>query len=100
MNTFKINEIVFDAENKEYVKISNGIPVEENDALGINEREVTPTEAIALRVVGINKGVPSIAYTYRKVNPEKLSKTSHQPTYFDTIMAYGNPKRFVFVGRV
>ncbi len=61
---FKINQVCFDSANKEYVKLTNG-----TDANGV----FVPTEAIALRVVSVDKGVPRIAYTYRKVNPSCLT---------------------------
>lgn len=65
----KINEIVWDRENKEYVKISNGIPVVEG------KPEITPTEAVALRIIGFSQGgeqKPCISFTYRKVKAEYL----------------------------
>ena len=68
METIKLGSICFDAHSKELVKITNGIG---EDASG----EFVPTEAIALRVVGYElkrDPVPSLAWTYRKVEAKDL----------------------------
>jgi hypothetical protein len=96
---FKINQVCFDSENKEFVKITNGIPVEENDSLGINGREVVPTEALALRVISLNQGKPVLGYTYRKVNPAKLS-IAEDGGQLEAILTTEKPKHYEFMGRV
>lgn len=73
----KINEIVYDAENKEFVKISNGIPVVEG------KPEIVPTEAIALRIINFHRGQPVFRFTYRKVNPTRLAENIGDATWFD-----------------
>lgn len=86
---FKINQVVYDSEAKEFVKLTNG-----TDAGGV----FTPTEAIALRLISMNKGKPQIAFTYRQVKPEFLKETTYQG-YFDTFMVNNNPG-FEWIGRV
>ena len=55
----KINDIVWDDDAKELVKLTNG-----TDAGGV----FVPTEAMAMRVLDINKkGRPVIGFTYRRV---------------------------------
>lgn len=95
----KINEIVWDRENKEYVKISNGIPVVEG------KPEIMPTEAIALRIIGFceRENKPCIAFTYRKVKSEFLSPIEH-PLRNDWMMKFLQAKtvnkHFTYEGRV
>lgn len=88
---FKINQIVFDSENKEYVKLSNG-----TDAGG----KFVPTEAVAVRIIGFNEeNKPIVAFTYRKVNPEKLTTTFSETNLFEMIRLE-KPIHFEYIGRV
>jgi hypothetical protein len=63
----KLNQFVFDSENKEFVIITNGT----EDA----DKNLIPTEATALRYLGLNNGLPVLAFTYRKVTASSLSPT-------------------------
>ena len=82
-----INTVCADMDMKETVKITNGI--EDGGVF-------TPTEAIALRVVGIlPNGDPKIAFTYRKVNPAALVPLAD--TAFPDLRAV-RPSRFA--GRI
>ncbi len=87
---FKINQVCYDSENKEYVKISKGI---EKDGV------LTPTEVIALRVVAGSNATQNflIAFTYRKVNPRSLSVCDG-----DTQNMFDVPEKgeFKYIGRV
>lgn len=67
--TIKMGSICFDRAAKEIIKITNGIGADAS-ATG----EFVPTEAIALRVVGYRElgPVPSLAWTYRKVEAKDL----------------------------
>lgn len=65
MQSFKINQMCFDRQAKEMVQISNGI----EDASG----NLTPTEAISLRVFIGKDGNAQIYYTHRKVSAEFLT---------------------------
>ena len=98
---FKINEIVWDAESKEYVMVSNGIPINENESA---ERFITPTEAIALRVCHFGDDAkPRIAFTYRQVKPQFLSKLENPSAvkWFDGLLNSKQiNKHFNFLGRV
>lgn len=76
----KINELVFDAENKEFVKITNGIPVIEG------KPEITPTEGIALRIINFHAGNPVYGWTYRKVNPARLGQNIGEHKWFADAM--------------
>ena len=91
---FKINQVCYDSENKEFVKITNGIPVIEG------KPEITPTEAIALRVISLNKGKPVIAFTYRKVNPAHLKPYGNDDGTFEAFTQTEKPVHFEFMGRV
>ena len=94
----KINQIVFDCQNKEYVKISNGIHIAEG------KPEIIPTEAIALRIIDVLKsGKPQIAYVYRSVKADKLSPLTHttDTDHFNTVFSgLTTAEHFQFVGRV
>lgn len=92
---FKINQFCFDSQNKEFVKITNGIPVNE----GCHECGITPTEGLALRIVSLDNGVPVIAYTYRKVDPTFLSDAK-DGGQFEAILSTEKPKHYTFIGRV
>jgi hypothetical protein len=87
---FKINQTVYDSENKEYVKITNGIQ---------HSGDFIPTEGIALRVLGFREGKPIIAFTYRKVNPMFLS-SCHGDAPIDTLFDSKDCEHFDFIGRV
>ena len=92
-----MNQIVFDSENKEFVKISNGIPIVEG------KPEIKPTEAIALRVIDILKsGRVQIAFTYRKVDASKLSLLTHEhdADHIAKILESGEADHYQFIGRV
>jgi hypothetical protein len=45
----KINDIVLDSTTKDYVRITNGIPIK--DAVGKETRDLEPTEGLVLRHV-------------------------------------------------
>lgn len=89
---FKINQLCFDSQNKEFVKISNGVTSPDT------EGKFTPTEALALRIVSINKGKLVVAYTYRKVNPEFLTEAK-DGGHFDSILFSSN-NSFESIGRI
>jgi hypothetical protein len=101
----KINQIVYDRENKEYVMISNGIPnLDEAGKEKVND--IKPTEAIALRVciLGEVDNKPRIAFTYRQVKADFLEELpNEQPAkvWFNGYMN-SNPtnKHFNFLGRI
>lgn len=97
MNAIKINSWCFDSENKEHVKITNGI----EGLIGGVSRQFIPTEGIALRVVGLRAGLPLIGFTYRKVNQEKLSLVSDGGA-LDAILNADKPeqKNFICIGRI
>jgi hypothetical protein len=64
--SYLINKVYFDRQAKELVKLTNG-----TDEGGV----FVPTEAIALRVMGVDKkGKASIAFTYRHVDPAYLGE--------------------------
>lgn len=89
---FKINQICYDSEAKEYVKLSNGTD-------GMGQGPFVPTEAIALRVVCVDKGIPQVAYTYRAVNPARLTVANNQAltgSTFDSVLSGCKH----FVGRI
>lgn len=96
MQAFKIGQVVFDMENKEHVKLTNG-----TDAGGV----FVPSEAIAIRFISFDQdSKPVLAYTYRKVNPAYLSANvkRHEGTDDIDVLLMGetvNPC-FNFIGRV
>lgn len=87
----KINDVCFDRENKELVMISNGIDV---------GGEFIPTEAVAIRYLGINdkKNKPCLAYTHRKVKKEFLEISEGDKSIFTDLFDAG--KKIGFIGRV
>ena len=91
----KINQVVFDSENKEFVKISNGI---EKDG------KLIPTEAIALRIIDVmSTGRLEVAFTYRKVDASRLCPLTRgeSATLFDAVMErHDGGKHFHYIGRV
>lgn len=90
---FKINQVCFDSEAKELVKISNGTDI---------DRIFTPTEAIAIRVFPPGKKKkPKIAFTYRQVKAEFLHPLVETPgeDSFDLFLNSDN-KMVEFIGRV
>jgi hypothetical protein len=86
----KINSFAFDSQNKEFVKVTNGIEV---------GTSFIPTEAIAIRVVSINIGKPVLGFTYRRVNAEFLSEVK-DGGQFETILNTERPKHYQFIGRI
>jgi hypothetical protein len=96
---FAINQTVYDSENKEFVKITNG-------TAGLDGSNFVPTEGIALRVIDLLKsGKPQIAFTYRKVDPTKLSALTHasDSDHFQTIFEgklNDKDAHYQFIGRV
>jgi hypothetical protein len=98
---FKINEIVFDSANKEFVKLTNG-------KAELDGSNFVPTEGIALRVIDILKsGKPQIAFTYRSVDPSKLSALTKpsDADHFKRVMNSENflgkkDEHFQYIGRV
>lgn len=99
----RTNEIVFDLVAKEFVIVSNGIPVKDKD--GYETLDLIPTEGMALRVAGLTKeGKPIIAFTYRKLDSEKLSKletpSSCQWILDFVRMEVGDSKHYRYIGRV
>ena len=90
MNKFKINQFVFDSQNKEFVKITNGIELNGN---------LVPTEGLAIRVVSLNNGKPVLGFTYRKINSEFLSDAK-DGGQFETILKENKPLHYEFIGRI
>lgn len=89
---FKINQVVKNTKNKEIIKLTNGIEKDGN---------FIPTEAIALRVLGLNKGMPVIGYTYISVKPEDLAQTiADRSGHFESILGVEKPTKYFFVGRI
>lgn len=87
---FKINQICFDSENKEFVRITNGVEV---------SGEFVPTEALAIRFVCLNEGKPTLAFTYRQVKSSFLSETTHNS--FEALLdSPKKPQYYSFIGRV
>lgn len=91
MLSMKINDICFDSENKEHVRISNGI---EKDGV------LVPTEAIAIRFIGMDNGKPILAFTYRKVDATKLSFPSPDNGSWAALFETAKSIHFSFIGRV
>ena len=81
---FKINQVCFDTYAKELVKLTNGY-----DEGGV----FTPTEGIALRVLGMSKatkGKPTaheVWMTYRKVDPAMIEAWTHSTEGFESALA-------------
>jgi hypothetical protein len=104
MNTlFRMNQICFDKEAKELVKITNGIERKVSDF----KNEFCPTEAIVIRVFPPKPGSkkPQIAYTYRKVNPEflipqKMSETAKLDSFDYYLIQNTSDDGFEFIGRI
>lgn len=104
---FAVNQVCYCKESKEFVRISNGtctldhstpeaFKASHTHADGSRGCLYAPSEAVALRVVGIaGKGDPVIAFTYRKVRPEDL-----EPAAPDSMIDTGNIRRSRFIGRV
>ncbi len=88
--TFKINQVCFDSENKEFVKITNGI---------MPHGDFIPTEAIAIRIVSLDNTKPVIGFTYRKVDHEKLSE-GKDGGFFASILDTEKPVGYKFIGRI
>ena len=83
MESIKMGSVCFDKHAKELVKITNGIGADAS-ATG----EFIPTEAIAIRCVGVTqKGLPSLAFTYRGVEPKNLSLAEGAREAFESAMA-------------
>lgn len=87
---FKMNQICFDSQNKEIVKLTNGIEL---------NKEFIPTEALAIRVVSLNAGKPVLGFTYRKINSEFLSDAK-DGGQFETILNQNKPLHYEFIGRI
>jgi hypothetical protein len=108
---FKINQICFDNEAKELVKLTNFRPAQ-NDIekslavdLSASDKGMVPFEAIALRVFPPGKSKknakPQIAYTYRQVKVECLRPLSETPgTDSFEFFLHGEQTDFEFIGRV
>lgn len=91
---FEINDVVFDSQNKETVKITNGIRI---------GAELVPTEALAVRVVSIGPDTkPTLGLTYRKVNAEFLSETGQSNDFFKLLFSTekSHALHFDFIGRI
>lgn len=58
---FKINQVVFDTENKEFVKITNLRPALKADEFG-EQGEMIPFEGVALRITQINKKTKNLLF--------------------------------------
>lgn len=98
---FKINQVVFDTENKEFVKITNLRPALKADEFG-EQGEMIPFEGVALRITQINKKTkkPIICFTYRKITANKLRETADSWSCFDDIINSDKPEHFEFLGRI
>ena len=92
---WQINETAYDTEAKELVKISNGTPI-----CKFFQKGVSPTEAVAIRFLTLNQGKPQLAFTYRKVDPKKLRKTTHTLDMLDTLGENPYTQHYDFLGRV
>lgn len=76
---FRMNQVCFDRQVKEFVRISNGkCTLDHSNSAAYAEAHkggeclYAPSEAIALRCVGVNsKGDPIVAFTYRRVDAEE-----------------------------
>jgi len=101
-----MNDVVFDSEAKEFVRITNMICTLDHSTLeafkvshgekGMGACEYEPHEAIALRVVGITKtGDPIIALTYRGVKASNL-----RPADPGSMIDLDKVRRGRFIGRV
>jgi hypothetical protein len=85
---FAMNQECFDSYAKETVRISNGTCTLDHsspEAFALSHQTsngcciYTPSEAIALRVLGVTKtGDPIVGFTYRKVDPAHLRPTNGQ----------------------
>ena len=96
--SFKINQLVWDGEAKEYVLITNGVPIVEG------KPEINPTEAIALRVCGLpSDDKPRLAFTYRQVKAACLEVLENEAAakLFHMFLGSGEiNKHFNFLGRI
>lgn len=103
-----LNTIAFDKEAKEYVLITNGkcrldhsSPEAYAQSHNGKECQYVPSEAIALRTLGLHHGKPIIGWTYRQVKMESLScgnDMQHQKADFEAILA--KRRSPYFIGRV
>jgi hypothetical protein len=91
----KVGDIALDLEYKEYVRITNGeCAYDHSSQVAFKashpdnaECKFIPSEGLAIRMVGIIDGIPSLAYTYRKVNPEHLCRANVTREKFETWVA-------------
>lgn len=101
----------FDHDAKEVVRLSNGTCVKTHkagEALHANEGGpntpclYAPSEAVALRVVGVTSTRdPIVAFTYRAVRPEALTPVTGEARDKYALLFDGSAfKRSRFVGRV
>lgn len=111
--TFKINEVAYDRQNKEYVKITNMFcPIcaqgrahpdvfnGRHPVRGV-ECATTPFEAVALRLFGSDAdGKPLIGFTYRGVDAKQLTKVEDQTMMDVYLLQEGATNHFVWIGRV
>ena len=104
-NELKINDVAYDKDAKEFVRISNMICTLDHSnegfaashgGKGMAACQYEPHEAVALRVVGITKtGDPIIAMTYRGVKAASLSPASP-----DSMIDLYKVRKSRFIGRV
>ena len=100
---FAMNQICFCRESKDFVRLSNGTCTLDHttpEAFAAAHKGggcvYTPSEAVALRVVGINgNGAPIVACTYRKVRAEDLA-----PAAQDLMIDLNQVGKKCFIGRV
>lgn len=109
---WSLNEVAYDSEAKEFVKITNlRCPIcaqgnKHPDVLngrhpvrGV-ECATEPFEAIALRLITLNRGKVVIGFTYRQINPAFLKKTTHKMNELDIFTANPEGIHYSFIGRV
>ena len=102
---FRSGGIYYDRDAKEVVKLTNGVcTLAHGDAEAYAAAHTTPgcvyapSEAVALRVVGVtHNGDPIIAYTHRSVRPEALSEAKDEN---DPTALMGKVRKSRKIGRV
>ena len=105
-----MGKIAYDKQAKEYVLITNGICTLRHDtpehfaedhANGTGSCHYEPSEAIAVRTMGLHKGKPVIGWTYRGVQYSQLSCSDdmqHMKAEFNEILQKRTSA--YFIGRV
>jgi hypothetical protein len=80
---FNINDWILSLKTKDYVKITNGIPIDETD----RSKGIKPTEGVVLRVIGLDSdNVPVLAWSYIVIEAQDHCKVYACPA-LDRIFA-------------